>query len=90
MFCFCRIAYIEFKTEAIAEKALEETQGSDVQGRSIIVDFTGDKSRQGGRGEKSATPGPCAMKPDSWQASFNVVCTNSGFLGAINVVQCRK
>lgn len=45
-----RIAYIEFKTEAIAEKMLEETQGSDVQGRSIMVDFTGAKSRQSGKG----------------------------------------
>lgn len=47
------IAYIEFKTEEIAEKMLEETQGSDVQGRSIMVDFTGAKSQQqqqGGRG----------------------------------------
>ncbi|XP_056304560.1 nucleolin isoform X2 [Danio aesculapii] len=49
------IAYIEFKTEAIAEKALEEAQGSDVQGRSIIIDFTGDKSRQGGRAAPSVS-----------------------------------
>ncbi|XP_034164698.2 nucleolin [Pangasianodon hypophthalmus] len=48
------IAYIEFKTEAIAEKMLEETQGSDVQGRSIMVDFTGAKSRQSGKGPASA------------------------------------
>uniref|UniRef100_A0A672L3R2 Nucleolin n=1 Tax=Sinocyclocheilus grahami TaxID=75366 RepID=A0A672L3R2_SINGR len=40
------IAYLEFKSEAIAEKTMEEAQGSDVQGRSIIVDFTGEKSRQ--------------------------------------------
>ncbi|KAL7867009.1 hypothetical protein AOLI_G00148230 [Acnodon oligacanthus] len=54
------IAYIEFKTEAIAEKMLEETQGSDVQGRSIMVDFTGAKSQQqqGGRGAAfSSGPG---------------------------------
>ncbi|KAJ8277190.1 hypothetical protein GJAV_G00072390 [Gymnothorax javanicus] len=43
------IAYIEFETEAIAERVLEETQGTDVQGRSIIVDFTGDKSQKGAR-----------------------------------------
>ncbi|XP_059400119.1 nucleolin-like [Carassius carassius] len=43
------IAYLEFKTEAIAEKTMEEAQGSDVQGRSIILDFTGEKSRQGSR-----------------------------------------
>lgn len=44
------IAYLEFKSEAIAEKAMEEAQGSDVQGRSIIIDFTGEKSQKGGRG----------------------------------------
>uniref|UniRef100_A0A8C2ANN3 Nucleolin n=1 Tax=Cyprinus carpio TaxID=7962 RepID=A0A8C2ANN3_CYPCA len=43
------IAYLEFKSEAIAEKTMEEAQGSDVQGRSIIIDFTGEKSRQGSR-----------------------------------------
>lgn len=46
-----RIAYLEFKSEAIAEKTMEEAQGSDVQGRSIIIDFTGEKSRQGSRSE---------------------------------------
>ncbi|XP_030289351.1 nucleolin isoform X4 [Sparus aurata] len=43
------IAYIEFKTEAEAEKMLEEAQGADVQGRSIMVDYVGDKSQKGGR-----------------------------------------
>ncbi|XP_034737487.1 nucleolin isoform X3 [Etheostoma cragini] len=41
------IAYIEFKTEAEAEKMLEEAQGADVQGRSIMVDYVGDKSQKG-------------------------------------------
>uniref|UniRef100_A0A674C7J8 Nucleolin-like n=1 Tax=Salmo trutta TaxID=8032 RepID=A0A674C7J8_SALTR len=40
------IAYIEFKTEAIAEKVLEEKQGTDVQGRVIVIDFLGEKSQQ--------------------------------------------
>uniref|UniRef100_A0A3Q3L0N4 Nucleolin n=1 Tax=Mastacembelus armatus TaxID=205130 RepID=A0A3Q3L0N4_9TELE len=40
------IAYIEFKTEAEAEKMLEEAQGADVQGRSIIVDYVGEKSQK--------------------------------------------
>lgn len=44
-----RIAYVEFKTEAIAEKMLEEAQGADIQGRCIIVDFTGQKSQKGGK-----------------------------------------
>lgn len=43
------IAYIEFKSEADAEKMLEEAQGLDVQGRSIIVDFVGEKSQKGGK-----------------------------------------
>uniref|UniRef100_A0A8C7ZYR2 Nucleolin n=1 Tax=Oryzias sinensis TaxID=183150 RepID=A0A8C7ZYR2_9TELE len=43
------IAYIEFKSEAVAEKMMEEAQGADVQGRSIILDFVGDKSQKGGR-----------------------------------------
>ncbi|KAM6963244.1 nucleolin [Aplochiton taeniatus] len=51
------IAYIEFKTEAIAEKMLEESQGADVQGRSIMVDFTGDKSQKGGRAPAAAAGG---------------------------------
>lgn len=40
------IAFIEFKSEAIAEKMMEEAQGSEIQGRSIMLDFIGEKSRQ--------------------------------------------
>ncbi|XP_031663000.1 nucleolin isoform X2 [Oncorhynchus kisutch] len=40
------IAYIEFETEATAEKVLEEKQGIDVQGRVIVIDFLGEKSLQ--------------------------------------------
>lgn len=51
--CFCfvfySIAYVEFKTEADAERTMEETQGSEVQGRSIIIDYTGEKSHMGAR-----------------------------------------
>uniref|UniRef100_A0A8C6S4E9 Nucleolin n=1 Tax=Neogobius melanostomus TaxID=47308 RepID=A0A8C6S4E9_9GOBI len=43
------IAYIEFKTETEAEKMLEETQGTDLHGRAIMVDYVGDKSQKGGR-----------------------------------------
>ncbi|XP_067851345.1 nucleolin [Heptranchias perlo] len=38
------IAYIEFENEAAADKALEQKQGTEVEGRAIVVDFTGDKS----------------------------------------------
>uniref|UniRef100_A0A3P8WAE9 Nucleolin n=1 Tax=Cynoglossus semilaevis TaxID=244447 RepID=A0A3P8WAE9_CYNSE len=43
------IAYIEFKTEAEADKMLEEAQGSDVQGRAIMVDYVGEKSQRGAK-----------------------------------------
>ena len=46
---FSSIAYIEFKTEAEAEKMLEEAQGADVQGRAIMVDYVGEKSQKGAR-----------------------------------------
>uniref|UniRef100_A0A8C4YYZ7 Nucleolin n=1 Tax=Gadus morhua TaxID=8049 RepID=A0A8C4YYZ7_GADMO len=42
------IAYIEFKTEAEADRMLEVSQGAEVQGRTITVDFVGDKSQRGG------------------------------------------
>uniref|UniRef100_A0A8C5AQU9 Nucleolin n=1 Tax=Gadus morhua TaxID=8049 RepID=A0A8C5AQU9_GADMO len=41
------IAYIEFKTEAEADRMLEVSQGAEVQGRTITVDFVGDKSQRG-------------------------------------------
>ncbi|XP_061153478.1 nucleolin isoform X2 [Syngnathus typhle] len=41
------IAYIEFKSEADAEKTLEDSQGSDIQGRSIVLDYVGEKSQKG-------------------------------------------
>ncbi|KAM7013349.1 nucleolin [Passerculus sandwichensis] len=40
------MAYIEFKTEAEANKALEEKQGTEIEGRAVIIDFTGEKSQQ--------------------------------------------
>uniref|UniRef100_A0A3Q2PT39 Nucleolin n=1 Tax=Fundulus heteroclitus TaxID=8078 RepID=A0A3Q2PT39_FUNHE len=43
------IAYIEFKDEAEAEKMMEEAQGAEFQGRSIVVDYVGEKSQKGGR-----------------------------------------
>ncbi|NXX38537.1 NUCL protein, partial [Tricholaema leucomelas] len=40
------MAYIEFKSEADANKALEEKQGAEVDGRAMIIDYTGEKSQQ--------------------------------------------
>ncbi|NXV79004.1 NUCL protein, partial [Atlantisia rogersi] len=52
------MAYIEFKTEADANKALEEKQGTEIDGRAMVIDFTGEKSHQdyqkGGGGEKES------------------------------------
>lgn len=40
------MAYVEFKTEAEANKALEEKQGTEIEGRAMVIDFTGEKSQQ--------------------------------------------
>ncbi|NXH03202.1 NUCL protein, partial [Loxia leucoptera] len=40
------MAYIEFKTEAEANKAIEEKQGTEIEGRAVVIDFTGEKSQQ--------------------------------------------
>ncbi|NXB76397.1 NUCL protein, partial [Donacobius atricapilla] len=39
------MAYVEFETEAEADKALEEKQGTEIQGRAVVIDFTGEKSQ---------------------------------------------
>ncbi len=49
LFSWNSIAYVEFKTEAEAEKMLAEAQGADVQGRSIMVDYVGEKSNKGAK-----------------------------------------
>lgn len=57
-----RIAYIEFKSEAEAEKALEEKQGAEIEGRSIILDYIGEKSQQDGKkSSKGTQPGKRAF-----------------------------
>ncbi|XP_042652457.1 nucleolin [Tyto alba] len=40
------VAYVEFKTETEANKALEEKQGTEIDGRAMVIDFTGEKSHQ--------------------------------------------
>ncbi|XP_068020015.1 nucleolin [Melanerpes formicivorus] len=53
------MAYIEFKSEADANKALAEKQGTEVDGRAMILDYTGEKSHQehqkGGGDKESKT-----------------------------------
>ncbi|MBZ3872566.1 nucleolin [Sciurus carolinensis] len=49
-------AYIEFKTEADAEKTFEEKQGTEMDGRSVSLYYTGEKSQgQDYRGRKNST-----------------------------------
>ncbi|XP_040205637.1 nucleolin isoform X3 [Rana temporaria] len=50
------IAYVEFATEAEADKAIEEKQGAEVEGRAIFVDYTGEKSHNAA-GRKAAPGG---------------------------------
>ncbi|XP_053436888.1 nucleolin-like [Nycticebus coucang] len=50
------IAYIEFKTEADAEKTFEEKQGTEIDGRSISLYYTAEKGQsQDYRGGKNST-----------------------------------
>ncbi|KAM6938715.1 nucleolin isoform 2-T2 [Lycodopsis pacificus] len=72
------IAYIEFKSEAEAEKMLEEAQGADVQGRSIMVDYVGDKSQKGG------AAGPAAAAA---AASKTLVVNNLSFTATEEALQ---
>ncbi|KAK6310410.1 hypothetical protein J4Q44_G00184650 [Coregonus suidteri] len=64
------IAYIEFKTEAIAEKVLEEKQGTDVQGRVIVIDFLGEKSQQ-----QKMTNAPAEATPNNELLVTNLAYT---------------
>uniref|UniRef100_A0A8C5LRG2 Nucleolin n=1 Tax=Leptobrachium leishanense TaxID=445787 RepID=A0A8C5LRG2_9ANUR len=50
------IAYVEFNSEEDANKALEEKQGTEIEGRAIFLDFTGSKSQNAG-GRKSGLQG---------------------------------
>nr|KAF6477971.1 hypothetical protein HJG59_010863 [Molossus molossus] len=50
------IAFIEFKTEADAEKTLEEKQETEIDGQSISLYYTGEKGQsQDYRGGKNST-----------------------------------
>nr|XP_041574030.1 nucleolin [Taeniopygia guttata] len=49
------MAYVEFKTEAEADKALEEKQGTEIEGRAVVIDFTGEKSQQENQKGESTT-----------------------------------
>lgn len=64
----CRIAYIEFKSEADAQKNLEEKQGTEIDGRSVSLYYTGEKGQQ--RQERTG-------KNSTWSGKFmgiEVIC----------------
>uniref|UniRef100_A0A8D3DB79 Nucleolin n=1 Tax=Scophthalmus maximus TaxID=52904 RepID=A0A8D3DB79_SCOMX len=72
------IAYVEFKSEAEAEKMLEEAQGADVQGRSIMVDYVGEKSQKGAK---------VAVTGGGGGASKTLVVNNLSFSATEEVLQ---
>nr|XP_025745459.1 nucleolin-like isoform X2 [Callorhinus ursinus] len=52
----CRIAYIDFKSQAGAERALDEKQGTKIGGLAIVLGHAEEKSQgQEGRDEKPST-----------------------------------
>ncbi|XP_027731085.1 nucleolin [Vombatus ursinus] len=61
------IAYVEFKTEADVDKALEEKQGTEIDGRALILDYTGEKSQgqENARGKNNAWGGSTTKPSDS-------------------------
>ena len=40
-----RIAYIDFKSQADAQRALEEKQGTEIGGLAVVLDLVGEKSQ---------------------------------------------
>ncbi|XP_020827821.1 nucleolin [Phascolarctos cinereus] len=61
------IAYVEFKTEADVDKALEEKQGTEIDGRALILDYTGEKSQgqENSRGKTNSWGGSNSRPTDS-------------------------
>ncbi|XP_014005332.1 nucleolin [Salmo salar] len=79
------IAYIAFKTEAIADKMLTEAQGADVQGRSIMVDYTGIKSQKGGRPPAQAAAESKTLIVNNLSYSATEDSLQSAFEGAVSI-----
>ncbi|KAM3932094.1 nucleolin isoform 3-T3 [Leptodactylus fuscus] len=42
------VAYVEFNTEADADQAIQDKQGTEIEGRSLFIDYTGEKSQNAG------------------------------------------
>lgn len=41
----CRIAYIDFRSQADAERTLEEKQGTEIGGLAILLEHVGEKNQ---------------------------------------------
>ncbi|CAB1314353.1 unnamed protein product [Coregonus sp. 'balchen'] len=79
------IAYIEFKTEAVADQMLTEAQGADVQGRSIMVDYTGNKSQKGARPPAQAAAESKTLIVNNLSYSATEDSLQSAFEGAVSI-----
>ncbi|XP_010897017.3 nucleolin isoform X2 [Esox lucius] len=79
------IAYVEFKTEAVAEKMLTEAQGADVQGRSILVDYTGEKSQKGPRAPAQGAAESKTLIVNNLSYSATEDSLQSAFEGAVSI-----
>ncbi|XP_057602850.1 nucleolin-like isoform X2 [Hippopotamus amphibius kiboko] len=52
-----RIAYIDFKSQADAERALEEKQGTEIGGLAVVLDLSEKKAKAMMREMEEGTPG---------------------------------
>ncbi|XP_037105134.1 nucleolin isoform X3 [Syngnathus acus] len=79
------IAYIEFKSEADAEKTLEDAQGSDIQGRSIVLDYVGEKSQKGPNAFAAAAPASKTLVVNNLAFSATEETLQSMFEKAVSI-----
>ncbi|XP_061153477.1 nucleolin isoform X1 [Syngnathus typhle] len=79
------IAYIEFKSEADAEKTLEDSQGSDIQGRSIVLDYVGEKSQKGPNAFAAAAPASKTLVVNNLAFSATEETLQSMFEKAVSI-----
>ena len=42
----CRFGFVEFASNEDLEKAMTDMQGSDLEGRSLVLDYMGAKSKR--------------------------------------------
>lgn len=47
-FCYCRICFVQFDTPESLKTNMEKKDGVELQGRSLYVDYAGNKGGGGG------------------------------------------